>query len=73
MPWQKGPIPPQTFGWGGVVLPGEEGRGFHFADFCGDHVQIIPDNKDLKPDEVVMWNNGLEMPPMKVGRIQSLR
>jgi len=65
--WQKGPLPPNTYYWGGVVPTDLGGSGFYFADFCGDHVRIVggETGKDrlLQPDEVAWWNNCLELPP----------
>jgi hypothetical protein len=61
--WQKGPLPPGTYHWGGVVPVGQESTGFYFADFCGDHVKICPGDSVLKPDEVAWFNNCLDLPP----------
>jgi hypothetical protein len=66
--WKKGPLPPNTWHWGGVVLVGQESWGFYFADFCGDHVKIVSTNKKgpdriVKPEEVAWYNNSLDMPP----------
>ncbi len=61
--WKPGPLPPNTFFWGGCVPKGEEGGGFYFADFCGDHVKLIGTDRVLKPDEVAFYNNSLELPP----------
>jgi hypothetical protein len=63
MAWKKGPLPADTYNWGGVVPVGEEkGFGFYFADFCGDHVKICPDGRVLKADEVALYDNSLELP-----------
>ncbi len=61
--WKKGPMPPDTYGWGGVVEVGEDGNYFHFADFCGDTVKTCPDEKELKPHEVAWYDNSLTLPP----------
>lgn len=63
MSWQKGPLPPNTYNWGGVVLVGQEGQGFYFADFCGDHVKTCPDNKRVEANQVARYDNHLELPP----------
>jgi len=63
MDWKEGPLPPNTWGWGGVVPVGTT-NGFFFADFCGDHVKIVPDGRVLKPEEVAWYNNCLHLPPM---------
>lgn len=61
--WQHGPLPTNTYGWGGVVPMELEKPGFYFADFCGDHVIICPGGKRLEADQVYMYNNSLDMPP----------
>ena len=63
MAWKKGPLPPSTYGWGGVVPTDHEGSGFHFADFKGDSVNCPLIDRDLKPDEVAWYNNCLDLPP----------
>lgn len=70
--WKRGPLPFNTWGWGGVVtiingvssLP-----GFFFADFRGDHV-ILPHNEPNKGDgrrvelsQVLWYDNSLTLPP----------
>lgn len=69
MAWKKGPLPPGTWNWGGVVLVDEEtGCGFYFADFCGDHVKLCPDGRAVKPAEIALYDNSLELPPNCSGR-----
>jgi hypothetical protein len=67
MAWKRGPLPPGTYNWGGVVPAGEDtGYGFYFADFRGDHVVMLPGDpqeRTLKPHEVAWYDNGLELPP----------
>lgn len=64
MAWKPGPLPPDTWNWGGVVPHGEDlARGFLFADFCGDHAKVFPDGRVLKPHEVKWYNNALDLPP----------
>lgn len=62
--WQNGPLPPNTYHWGGVQLKGEEGRmSFHFADFRGDHV-ILPmeQSRRVEKDEIILFNNSIHCP-----------
>ena len=70
MAWKKGPLPKNTYGWGGVV-PFDVTTGFYFADFCGDHVKTIthkPEfNRTLQPHEVSWYDNSLELPPKEAG------
>lgn len=68
--WQKGPLPPNTYMWGGVVPTDHKGSGFFFADFCGDTVKIFAGkgtgsghSRVLKADEVAWYNNCLDLPP----------
>jgi hypothetical protein len=66
--WQKGPLPPNTYMWGGVVPTDHKGSGFFFADFCGDHVKIHSSSSELNDrvisaDEVAWYNNCLDLPP----------
>jgi hypothetical protein len=64
--WREGPLPKDTYNWGGVVIAGSEGPGFYFADFRGDHVIALgADNgKDrvLQPHEVKYYNNTITLP-----------
>ncbi len=71
MAWKKGPLPKETWGWGGVVpVSTEPMSGFYFADFCGDHVKIQsgPGETVLKADEVAYYDNSLELPPDGVAK-----
>ncbi len=73
MAWKPGPLPPDTWGWGGVVPVGEEtGYGFYFADFKGNSVEILGgkegSNRVLTPTEVAYYDNSLELPPHTKGR-----
>ncbi len=65
MAWQKGPLPPETYGWGGVVPLHVGGGGFYFADFQGDKVEIVSEDPKewLKPNEVVWYDNSITLPP----------
>ena len=65
--WKKGPLPPDTWNWGGVVESESNPSGFFFADFCGDHVMLMTNPpRKLQAHGVVWYNNCLELPP--VGR-----
>lgn len=66
--WKKGPLPADTYGWGGVVPLGL-GTGFMFADFQGDHVVVIPGENVLQAHEIAMYDNSLELPPNVKARI----
>lgn len=59
--WKDGPLPPNTYGWGGIVR-GNEAGGFEFADFCGDHVELV-DGCVVKANDVCKYNNSLTLPP----------
>ena len=64
--WKRGPLPPDTYYWGGVVPVGHNAYGFYFADFCGDHVKIVDGSTDgrvIKADEVAWYNNSINLPP----------
>jgi hypothetical protein len=64
MAWKKGPLPPGTYNWGGVVTrESEASGGFFFADFCGDHVKGMPGDLLIKAEDVVLYDNSLELPP----------
>lgn len=64
--WKKGPLPPGTWNWGGIVV-GPRTRdpvsGFYFADFRGDHVLRLPDNERVEAADVLYYNNSLDLPP----------
>ncbi len=60
--WRCGPMPKDTWGWGGVVKVGDSATGFYFADFCGDHVKICPGEEVVKSHEVAWYDNGLTLP-----------
>jgi hypothetical protein len=63
--WHDGPLPPDTWGWGGVTKVDQKGSGFYFADFHGDHVKIVDGKSStLRPEEVGSYNNCLDLPPI---------
>ena len=63
MAWLPGPVPPNTWNWGGAVPKGIV-DGFYFADFHGDHITIMTDPpRTLKPEEVEWYDNSLVLPP----------
>lgn len=60
--WKKGPLPPGTYHWGGVVVEGNDPKsGFHFADFKGNHV-VLADKTRVEAHDVAFWNNSLTFP-----------
>jgi hypothetical protein len=65
--WMKGPVPPNTWYWGAVVLVGQKHNGFYFADFCGSYVliDIDGDKRRVKPADVAYYNNSLKSQPKK--------
>jgi hypothetical protein len=66
MAWKPGPLPPDTYGWGGVVPVGHADSGFFFADFCGDHVMITPSYGEttLAANQVAFYDNAIQdLPP----------
>jgi hypothetical protein len=66
MAWLPGPMPANTWGWGGVKLI-EQGSttGFYFADFKGDHVLINNGKKRIDPHDVAYFDNSITLPPEK--------
>jgi hypothetical protein len=64
--WQQGPLPKDTYFWGGVVQAGDDpNNGFYFADFQGDHVLITKGDGTkgrLEPHQVGWFNNCIEHP-----------
>lgn len=71
--WQEGPLPPGTWNWGGVVVKsqGKDPSGFYFADFCGDHVTLVPGGERVEAADVVLFNNCLHLPAMAKCRAES--
>lgn len=69
-PWQRGPLPPNTWNWGGVVTVGDKGLGgFYYAEFFGDHAVIEGPNGDevVKAEDVAWYNNAIGESPVGVG------
>lgn len=62
MSWKKGPMPADTYGWGGVITKDGHKSGLLFADFCGDHATLC-DGTKVKACDVVWYNNSLTLPP----------
>ena len=59
--WQRGPLPPDTWNYGGVVPVGDDLHGgLYFADFKGDHVLAIGADKGadriIKAEDVAWFN-----------------
>lgn len=63
MAWRRGPLPPNTWHWGGVVCRDTPKGYFHFANFCGDHAKLIPDDTVIEREDVLWYDNGIEEPP----------
>lgn len=65
MGWKQGPMPKDTYGYGGVVLPGMT-SGFYFADFCGGTVKLFgdphPEPREISGYDVAYYNNDIELP-----------
>lgn len=68
--WKRGPLPPDTWGWGGVVPTDDaelrQSGGFYFADFRGDKVIAKPDDDSaftLKGADVAWYNNAIRFLP----------
>ena len=65
MPWQRGPLPPNTYQYGAVVtVDTVKQGGFLYADFRGDHVitTVGNGNKRIEPHEVLWFDNSIELP-----------
>lgn len=66
MAWKQGPLPPNTWNYGGIVRAGENpSGGFEFADFQGDHVKVLPNGEIIPAEKVGWYDNSLELPPTK--------
>ncbi len=70
MAWNQGPLPPETYGRGGVVPrdgtpdigttpPGQ----FHFCIFDGDHASTLPFGVPVEAKDVMWYDNSLTNPP----------
>jgi hypothetical protein len=59
--WKRGPMPPDTWWWGAVVIKDE--TTFHFADFHGDHVILQPSNRRIEAKDILLYNNSIHLPP----------
>lgn len=69
--WKTGPLPPNTWNWGGVVTKEiADSGGFFLADFCGNHVVAHGANGPMlvQAADVVLYNNSIELPPGGKGR-----
>lgn len=63
--WKAGPMPEDTYLWGGVVVKGEADKGgFYFADFRGDHVILPTDNnRRVEGKDILLYANDITLPP----------
>ena len=62
MPWLPGPLPKDTYGWGGVTTAQTGKWSFMFADFCGNHVKVFPSGKVIAAGDVLLYDNSLTLP-----------
>lgn len=62
MAWKQGPLPANTWNWGGVVPVKHGSYGFFFADFYGDHV-VVDGIGIIKAEDVAWYDNSIELPP----------
>jgi hypothetical protein len=61
--WRQGPLPPDTYFWGGVVTKEIDGQGtWYWCCFRGDHA-MTSDEQRIEADEVVWYNNSINEPP----------
>lgn len=63
MAWKKGPMPPETWNWGGIVMKHQEHHGFYFADFHGDHAILYHSGQKVEAADIAQYDNSLELPP----------
>ncbi len=62
--WKQGPLPVDTYNWGGVVKVGDDPKmGFYFADFNGSYAILCPSGEKVTADKVAWFCNDLVMPP----------
>lgn len=61
--WKRGPLPKDTYGWGGITLKPHD-SGFFFADFEGDYViiQAADGEKRIEAKDVCQYDNSLTLP-----------
>ncbi len=70
MAWNKGPLPPSTYGRGGVV-PKDGAKGFdktppgqfYFCIFDGDSAPTLPFGVPVEAADVAWYDNSLTSPP----------
>jgi hypothetical protein len=64
MAWQRGPLPEDTWGFGGVVSREMPPGSFDFAEFRGGYVLAIDENLRVIPAADVVWyDNSMHAPP----------
>lgn len=64
--WKQGPMPKDTWYWGGVVtkeLAESNSQGFFLCGFNGDHAVLVHNNQAVPAEEIVFYNNSIELPP----------
>ena len=72
--WKPGPLPPETWYWGGVVLNGDTTGGFILVDVCGNHARVFKSDKPrdewprIEANEIAAFNNSLGPVPKELMR-----
>lgn len=67
--WRKGPLPKNTYGWGGIVTKDCPDGFFLYADFCGDYAMTFTTEKGhlttqrVEAADILLWDNALTEPP----------
>ena len=67
--WREGPLPANTYGWGGIVTKECPKGIFLYADFCGDYAMIYDSEKGhlitrrVEACDILLWDNPLTEPP----------
>lgn len=66
MGWKRGPLPEDTYGWGGIVREDRDPEhGFEFASFVGDHVQVFRNGQleeRVEGYDIAYYNNDIQLP-----------
>lgn len=66
--WRKGPLPADSWYWGGLVPADLHGSGFYYADFRGDHAILTPGDRKIEAADIAWYNNCIDMPPGPAAR-----
>ena len=62
--WKKGPLPPDTWNYGGIVVDGVPEGYMMLASFSGD-CALVNDHV-YTADEILWYNNNLQLPPLEL-------